>query len=193
MEQNKVILCTDDICPSSIRKCWYFWDKIKSKIPQLKLNAFVIPHRNFKDDEIITSREFKDWYESVKDWVSLHLHGYSHGYPPENTYTYLRQRILIRKGSELLAEINDNDFGYKAPGYHFNKFTLEILEEFGFPFICNLDLVTFLRNKDKQRSPYQLIQSHTNLNKNPDSIEFIYQRLIDDLRDREFVQIMELV
>lgn len=193
MEQNKVILCTDDICPSSIRKCWYLWDKIKSRIPQLKLNAFVIPHRNFKDSEKITSSEFRGWYDSVNDWVSLHLHGYSHGFPPENMYPYLRQRGLILRGISLLSQISDADFGYKAPGYHSNNFTLEILETFNFPFICKLDSVVFFRNIDKQRNSYQLIQSHTNLNKNPDSVEFIYQKLINDLQDKEFVQIMDLV
>jgi len=191
--ESKIILCTDDICPRFIKRYWTTWSLLRSNHDNLKLNAFVVPHYMDDDNDFILSDYFKDWYSSCKDWVSLHLHGYAHTYPPECTFPYEEQYELIERGTKILEEIcGHRNFGFKAPGYHANEVTERIAIELGLKFICYSDHIEFLIATNVTPNNYMLIQTHSD-GRSMDSIERIYERLNSFIRGKKFVHIMELL
>ena len=197
MEQSSstIMLCTDDICPSSVKKFWTYWDELKKSIPKLKLNCFVIPHHCRLESEHIGGwakkrKAFKHWYSNNASWLSLHLHGYDHTYPPENTRNAILQEALIKTGKTLLSKLIEREnFGYKAPGYYLNNDTRNILRKEKFLFICHQTAVEWIQEPNLFAN-FLLMQSHTN-GKSADSIEKIYKKLLE-LEDCEFITFEEL-
>ena len=188
--KNRMLLCTDDITPESVKKYWTYWEVLKESIPHLKLNAFVIPHFRRVDSELITSSFFKKWYKGVSSWVSLHLHGYDHSYPPECVRSYPEQLSLITLGKSLLEQITSTNFGFKAPGYYITNDTKRVLSDSAFSFVCHKHAVEFFR-KPKQNFHCQLFQSHTNEHCQ-DSITKIYNSILE-LRHNQFVTFEEII
>lgn len=192
--QNCVIVCTDDICPSTVKTSWRYWEIIKTELPNLKLNAFVVPHRNFDNQELVTNQEFKDWYSSVKNWVALHLHGYAHDYPPEGLHSYTAQKHLLKSGHRLLRELTQSKLGYKAPGYLMNRYTVEILKELQFKFISYFSKISFFGQNEflYSQKEVDIYQTHTNRD-STESIETQYIELLRELIDKKFLFISELI
>jgi len=193
MEQNskrQVMLCTDDICPSFVKKYWRYWEELKNKIPHLKLNCFVIPHFCKLEVERITRQIFKNWYKKNSSWISLHLHGYDHTYPAENTRSYYLQEALITMGKIMLSEIlGHENFGYKAPGYFLNDDTQKALRQRNFRFICHqLDVEYII--KPSSFTNFSMVQTHTN-SFSYDSIQKIHSEILD-LNDSKFITFDEL-
>lgn len=192
---NSLLVYTDDICPSYVEKYWKWWNLLKANHPKLKLNAFVIPNRDYLEAELISDRIFCGWLETVKDWVSFYLHGYAHDRPPENLRSADEQKHLIDKGKKLLEQtINIPILGYKAPGLLLNSYTRDVLKELDFTFICHKDRIDIL-NDCKIRTdipPPRMISTHTN-GKSSDSVEKIYAYLNEVFENREFYSIKELI
>jgi predicted deacetylase len=133
---------------------------------------------------------FKSWYKSNADWVSLHLHGYDHSFPPENTRNYILQEALINLGRMMLSEVIEREsFGYKAPGYYSNRETRQILQKFNFLFLSHLQSIEWLV-KPANFTTFALVQSHTN-GTSPDSIERIQDQILN-LADSKFLTFDEL-
>ena len=191
LKPRTIMLCTDDITPSHLDKFWKYWVQLKAKIPLLKLNAFVIPHYCKLDNERITRLRFKHWFKEHSNWVSLHLHGFDHSFPPENTRNFYLQEALIKLGKTMLAEVlGHENFGYKAPGYYLNEETRRILKEENFLFICHQNSVEFLV-QPKQSKNALIVQSHTN-GISVDSVEKIYRQLEENFKHDEFITFDEL-
>lgn len=193
MEQKfkrQIMLCTDDIHPSTIEKYWHYWERLKETIPHLKLNCFVVPHFCKFDFERITRKMFKNWYKRNSSWLSLHLHGYDHTYPAENARNYYLQQALIKLGKNMLSEVLEHEnFGYKAPGYYLNDDTRKAVAEEGLKFICHQLDIEYI-DKPSNFINFSLIQTHTN-GCSPDSIEKISSEIVD-LKNSIFITFSEL-
>jgi len=189
-----LIVCTDDIRPSTIKKYWQYWELLRNLYPELKLNAFVVPYWFEESAEHIHNKEFIDWYESVKGWVQLHLHGFAHTFPPECTLEKEEQEKLIEKGSQLLKKICKQDFGYKAPGYHYIGATLDVLKKYHIKFLCNEKEIIWLNDVEPKRelSLITLVQTHTN-GISADCIHFIYDDLSEFFKNKEFLFLNDLI
>lgn len=123
-----MIITTDDLCLSNL-KFFIYWDKIKTKYPNLKLIAFTIA--NFKNEENISeSKQFKQWYARHKMWVEIGIHGYDHLYPPECERD--NQEELILKALNILKPFLPKRFLYRAPGFQITCRTEPILKKLGF-------------------------------------------------------------
>ena len=190
--KERIIVCADDIRPETVDKYFRYWYQLKSDHSGLKLNAFVIPYYFKEESESILNKEFVEWFTSVKDWVQLHLHGYTHSFPPECLAPKLQQEEYIEKGARLLSLLCHRDFGFKAPGYHYNDDTIEILKRYRITFLCNEKEIVWLRNKiGSDLSQPELIQSHTN-GLSVDSVEKIYDKLNELFKDKEFLFLNDL-
>ncbi len=193
MGGKKMIVCTDDISVQNVEKYWSYWEKLKKKFPGLKLNAFVVPR--YRDDyrESISRAGFNAWYHPVSNWVKLHLHGYTHLFPPEYLLSYERQKDLIETGAVMLGKVTRGTFGIKAPGYKFNDDTIRIAKELCFDFFAKEKSVLFLKeNKEIQYPEGEILNTHTN-GKTADSIEKIYPEVEKLLQGKTFQFIEELL
>jgi len=191
--KERLIICTDDIRPGTVKEYWKVWSLLKSNHPELKLNAFVIPYYYEEDSEHILNKEFIEWYNSIKNWVQLHLHGFMHSFPPECLLSKPQQEELIERGARLLGMLCRRDFGFKAPGYHYNDDTLEILRKYKIRFLCNEKEIIWLRNNkigSDLNNPV-LVQTHTN-GISIDSVEKIYDNLNELFKDKDFIFLNDL-
>lgn len=186
---DKVIVCTDDICPEHIDEYWHHWEWLKVNHPKLILEAFVTPCYRGDPSQLITQDEFKEWYESVNDWVNLHLHGYDHTYPPEFTRTKEEQEKSLIEGMKLLSPIAKNTVGFKPPGYKFDsEITIPLIQKLKFHFMSIHDTVFFFPYGRIQMLSLPMIQTHTN-GLTEDSIEKIVDSLDKKLEDKRFTTI----
>ena len=129
--ERTLIIC-DDLCPSKLIH-WQYWDKVKEKYPNLKVLAFVIA--NFQNKEnVAESKEFKDWYERYKDWVTVGVHGYDHMSPPECERD--NQEELITKALEVLRPFLPKKFLFRPPGFQYIIKTEPIIKKLGFTGIA---------------------------------------------------------
>lgn len=129
------VLTTDDVCPSNL-KYWKYWLEIRRAHPDIKVVAFVIA--NYRGEEDVSkSQEFKDWFEANKDWVTIGVHGYDHGEPPEGFRGKLHQRVSIELALAILKPYLPEKFLYRPPGFRTMPWTEPILRELGFAGIAH--------------------------------------------------------
>lgn len=128
-----MIYTTDDLCLSNLHFFTY-WDLVKKRKPDLKLIAFTIANRNYRED-VGKSKDFKHWYGEHKEWVEIGVHGYDHGYPPEGDRDDHEE--LIRKSLEILQPFLPEKFLYRAPGFQTTCRTEPICKALGFAGIAH--------------------------------------------------------
>lgn len=170
------IIATDDVSPLQIKHWEKYWDRLKKENPKLKVLAFCVPNWHNECD-IKDSKEFKEWFEKHKEWVTIGIHGYDHilsTLPTENHRSKEEQRELIKKAIETLKEYLPEEWAYRCPANRFNKYTLEVLKELGCTYFTYLNVLINLKTGGRER----IFQSHTNiLEYNRDDIKLFYNRL----------------
>ena len=129
----------------------------------------------------------------VKHWVDLHLHGFTHSFPPECLLSKPEQEELIEQGARLLSMLCHKDFGFKAPGYHSNNDTIEILQRYKIRFLCNEKEVFWYRpiKIELFKDPFTLLQTHTN-GVSTDSVEKVYDELNELFKNKDFIFLNDL-
>lgn len=109
------------ICDDVNEKEFYKLEDLKTLIPELKVNCFVMG----KDAG----------YYLIKDWIEVGVHGWEHTYPPECERD--NRREYIEKGLNVLKQYLPKKFGFRAPGFQLTASTYPILRELGFSFIAH--------------------------------------------------------
>lgn len=109
------------ICDDVNEKEFYKILDLKKRIPNLKINCFVM------------GKDKGDYL--IKDWIEVGCHGYDHSYPPECERD--NQEEYIIKSYELLKKYLPNKFGFRAPGFQITIKTEPILKKIGFWYIAH--------------------------------------------------------
>lgn len=134
-----MIYTTDDVCPSNLIY-FRFWDEVKKRKPNLKVIAFTIANYNGQED-VSKSKDFKEWYDSHKDWVTIGVHGYDHTFPPEGERD--NQEELIRESIKILKPFLPSDFLYRPPGFQVTCKTEPICRKLGFAGIAHQSRIKY--------------------------------------------------
>ena len=175
MENNNIdykCWTTDDLCLSNLR---YFkhWDFIKEKKPELKLIAFTIANYQGKED-LSQSKEFKEFYEKRKDWLTIQPHGYDHQRVQIGWRSYEEQKKDIQKCLEILKSYLPDKVIFRFPGFRTMSYSERILRE------CGVDGIAF-QGRIKYFDTGEIVKTFDTHcgNEGKNQIKDIYQDLIE--------------
>lgn len=131
-----MFICTDDMCPKYIDMWKKYWDPLKDEFKHLHVCAFVIPKLDNLDKwDCSKSKEFKNWYESRKEWVSIALHGFAHikkTMADIDGYQSLeKQTKIYTEGAKILSDFMPERWGFKPPFYRYTEDTFKAVKAAG--------------------------------------------------------------
>ena len=127
-----MIITTDDLCLSYLDNFVYF-DRMKEKVPELRVIAFTIG--NFNNEELLVeSNIFKSWHAKHKAWVEIAVHSYDHANPPDGDRD--DEEYWIAKALDSLRPFLPEKYGYRSPGWQTTNKTVGILKKLGFSYIA---------------------------------------------------------
>ena len=109
------------ICDDVNEEEFYKLEKLKEKLPNLKINCFVM------------GKDAGDYLK--KDWIEVGVHGWEHSYPPECERD--NQEEYIVKGLEILKKYLPKRFGFRAPGFQLIALSYPIIKKLGFHYIAH--------------------------------------------------------
>jgi len=131
--RDDVIFLIDDICPENL-KYWKYMEELHQKYPNNKVIAFVIAN-NKNEGPIRGSTLFKPWYDLVKNWVEIGVHGWDHEKLQEGWRE--DQEKYIKMALDELRPYLPERFLYRAPGFRTLAKTEGILKKLGFTGIAH--------------------------------------------------------
>jgi len=172
-----MIITTDDFCPKFMHM-WKYWEKLKNKWPSFRLTAFIVPNWEGKFP-VNKSREFRDWYESNKDWVEVAMHGFDHSFAECQKYNGKKLQERLTNGFNTIRDFLPDKWGFKPPYYKYNSECIDfVLEKLGAEYFMTLaGMIT----KDHRLQRFPVIESHTNdetkMNDRIDKIHKIFLQL----------------
>ena len=168
LSQFKMITC-DDVCPSNL-KHWKYWMWVKEKYPELRVLCFVIANYQNKENAA-ESREFKEWFETNKNWIEVGVHGYDHTSPPLGDRS--NQEELIIKALEILKPFLPEKFLFRPPGYQRTIHTEKILQKLGFAGIAYQSRIRYFDGEIVE----PILNSHLTENRYENPIGKIWNQL----------------
>jgi len=150
--RDDVIFLIDDICPENLEH-WKYMEELHKKYPDNKVVAFVIANNENKG--LITgSTLFRPWYESVKDWVEIGVHGYDHLKPQEGWRE--DQEKYIKMSLDVLKPYLPKRFIYRAPGFRTLAKTEGILKKLGFTGIAHQTRIKYFDTGEVKENIFNL-------------------------------------
>lgn len=156
-----MFLCCDDI-GNEHRDKLYRLDELKVRIPQLKVNCFVLA-RNISD-------WFGDWYLERKGWIEIGVHGYDHDNPPECEREDRKERISM--ALKILKTYLPQKYGFRAAGFQMTASTYPILKDLGFWYIAHQTRVQTLKDMNGSKLPMLNCHIYDDLKNIPMGVEF---------------------
>jgi len=182
-------ITTDDLAPSSIEGQFEYWDKLKEKHKDFKLLAFTTAdwkftrtNRKFKNNSI-ANREFIDFCNERKDWLSIAYHGLHHTIAMSQV-DFNTQVTIIKKMLRIFGKFEKKFEGqiinaYKPPFYRWNINTLLICMDRGIDYLfIQSGILTPKVYLFQPRATIGLIDSHTNPEcPMPDRIDLVHKQM----------------
>lgn len=156
-----MFLCCDDIGMEHKDKLSNL-DELKVRIPQLKVNCFVIA-KDIQD-------WFKEWYISRKEWVEIGVHGYDHDNPPECEREDRKERI--EKALKILKPYLPKKYGFRAAGFQMTASTYPVLRDLSFWYIAHQTRVQLLKDMNGARLPILNCHIYDDLRNIPAEVDF---------------------
>lgn len=150
--RDDVVFLIDDICPSNL-KHWKYMEELHVKYPNHKVVAFVIANNENKED-ISKNQEFKKWYESVKDWIEIGIHGYDHMKPQEGWRD--DQEKYMQMSLDILKPYLSERFLYRAPGFRTLAKTEQVLKKLGFTGIAHQARIKYFNTGEIKENIFNL-------------------------------------
>jgi len=139
-------------------------DKLKKRMPAMKITLFTVPFWNFIKP-LNEDSEFCKWFEKNKEWVEIAIHGYTHtgeiyNRPVECKRSYEEQKEMFSKSIQILKKFLPKKYGFKAPGNHYNEHTQKVLEDLKFSYFAVGNTIIPLKSKTFKQG--QVKTSHIN-------------------------------
>ena len=118
-------LLIDDVWPSNLKN-WSYVEEIMRQHPTLNIVAFVVA--NYKEEEpVMSSKIFQEWYNQNKDRMTVGVHGYDHGPPPEQERDNAAD--LVSLATEMLKPYLPALYVYRSPGFQRTIHTEQICKD----------------------------------------------------------------
>ena len=136
-----MVYSTDDLSIENL-KYFQYWDKVKERFPRLRLTAFVVA-------EGLPVKEFEEWFELRKDWVTIGVHCFNHSRVQEGWRE--DQGIWIAAALAILKPYLPKRFLYRPPGFRFLPKTEKILKDSGFAGIAHQEFIKYFDTLEKVR------------------------------------------
>ena len=199
-----MIISTDDFSPANINGQFEYWDQLKEKHPDLQLLAFTTAdwkffrNRIYHDPTSILDREFINFCNERKKWLTLGYHGLDHT-KTMNSLSWEKQMETLEKMMVIFRKFKKKFKGkvlnaYKPPFYKWNMNTLYACENLGIDhFFMQTGILTMKLFYFQPRASIGLIDSHTNPEcPMPDRIDLIYEKLDEILSNQNVLKLLEV-
>lgn len=184
------MVSTHDLNPTSLMYFKY-WDTLKDKHPKLQLSVAVVPiwHRNVRND-VKSSVQFQEWYNSRDDWVHIFQQGCYNEKVPECLRFEKTQRKLIKRGFKKVHMYMPKDvYGFTAPFFRMNNHTIVVLKQLGYSYVVYHNQMLYLKSVEKEVPQFEIIQTYTNIEQErKNNINNIYEELDIQLTELETIK-----
>lgn len=195
LTEKKIMITTDDFSPKNF-KYFDYWLKLKENHPKLKLTLFTIPMHDGKAHYNVKRHpDFSNFCYFHRGWITLGVHGLTHGAPPENLGTFDEQVKLLKEAKRIMTwKVPGLTFAYRCPGFKINQDTIPALKKVGYTYLFKMNDIINLKN-DHYLQGIKLVNTHSN-GIVDDSIEKIFNWLDARLsvwgKDYKFINLEDL-